>query len=301
VIKLARICRENDIDIIHAQYLRENYIAMISKLINPRVKVFFTSHFIMRNPAPIRFFNRLLSGLQAKVISVSEIGRKPLISNGYDPRKIEAIFNGVDLTTWTGRSASTLRSEFGLPDDRTVLLCSSRFAHDKGHEYLLRAIARLKVKAEGRFALVLSSDGPLLEDVKRQAKDLGLEEEVIFIGPRKDMKNVYDGADIYINSSEHENLSFAIIEALAEGLPVIATNMGGNPDIINDETGCGLLVEYGNAGELADAVLRLMDDSGLRDRLIERGAAAVRDKFNLDKMVGRTYNLYVKAVGGDKS
>lgn len=299
-IKLARYCRANKIDIIHAQYLRENYIAMISKILNPRVKVFYTSHFIMHNPVPIRFFNRVMSGLQSQVISVSEIGRKPLISNGYDPRKIEAIFNGVDLSIWSGRGDSTLRSELGIRNDEFVLFCGSRFAHDKGHKYLLNAAALLKQKAGGRFVLVLSSDGPLLEDVKQQAKGLKLDGDVIFIGSRKDMKNVYDGADVYINSSEHENLSFAIIEALAEGLPVIATNMGGNPDIINDETGCGLLVEYGDAPELAEAIYRLMNDPGLRDRLRERGAEAVRDKFNLDKMVGRTYNLYVKTTEGHK-
>ena len=85
-----------------------------------------------------------------------------------------------------------------------------------------------------------------------------------FIGFRKDIKNLYKGADLYVNSSQHEALSFLIIEAMAAGLPVIATDMGGNSDIVNDEAGCGMLVEYDNPDSMAVAIEVLSGGPGFR-------------------------------------
>ena len=86
---------------------------------------------------------------------------------------------------------------------------------------------------------MLAGDGPLLEERKAQAKELGLDDCVKFIGFRKDIKNLYKASDLYVNSSRHEALSFLIIEAMAAGLPVVVTDIAGNPDIVNDQTNCG--------------------------------------------------------------
>lgn len=140
------------------------------------------------------------------------------------------IFNAVDLDAWAGgRADSTLRAELGLDEDRFVMLCASRFAEDKGHKYLIDSVKRLTERTDRPFTLVLAGDGPLLEPTKAQVAELGLEDCVKFIGFRKDMKNLYKGSDLYVNSSQHEALSFLIIEAMAAGLPVIATDMGATP------------------------------------------------------------------------
>ena len=104
------------------------------------------------------------------------------------------------------------------------------------------------------------------------------------------------GSDLYINSSEHEALSFLIIEALASGLPVIATDMGGNSDIINSRTNCGLLVEYNNPESMAKGIFKLMEDDKKFAQFKLNAFKAVDDIFNLDKVVEKTYNLYVKSV-----
>ena len=128
-------------------------------------------------------------------------------------------------------------------------------------------------------------------------EDLGLSEDVIFTGFRKDMKNLIYGCDLYINASEHEALSFLIIEVLACGIPVIATDMGGNSDIINEETKCGILVKYNDPQGLAQAIAKVMDDKELRLTLGKNAQKAVREKFNLDKVVQETYNLYEESLG----
>ena len=155
---------------------------------------------------------------------------------------------------------------------------------------------RLTERTDRPFTLVLAGDGPLLEPTRAQVKELGLEECVKFIGFRKDMKNLYKGADLYVNSSRHEALSFLIIEAMAAGLPVIATDMGGNSDIVNDEAGCGLLVEYDNPDSMAAAMKRFLEEPDFLARCRENARKTIEDKFEIHKMCRATYGVYEKAL-----
>lgn len=296
--KLARLCKKLDIDIVHAQYLRENYIALFSRLFNKKTKVMYTNHFILVNNAVLRVWNRILSPLQESIIAVCNNGKKMMIRNGVDGSKIKVVFNGVDPEFWGEPVKSTMREEFGIGEDEFVMFCGSRFAYDKGHEFLINAIAELKKITNTKFRLVLANDGPLLEQRKQQVKDLGLEKDIIFIGFRKDMKNLISGSDLYINSSQHEALSFAIIEVLAAGLPVVATDMGGNGDIINDETKCGMLVQYNDSKGLANTMKEIMDNPRLQAELRQNALKAIRERFSIDNMVTQAYNLYIKAVEG---
>lgn len=295
--EISALCRKLSIDLIHTHYLRENYIALLSRIFNPSVKVVYTNHFILKNDLATRLSNRMLTSLEARTIAVCNRGREMLVHNGFSRKKVEVMFNAVDPAYWRQPVESTLREEYGISKDESVLLCASRFAHDKGHAYLVNALAELSRITDKPFKCVLAGDGPLLEDIKKQVDKLGLQNKVIFTGFRSDIKNLFYGSDIYINSSEHEALSFLILEALASGLPLIATDMGGNSDIVNTDTDCGLLVEYGNALELAEAIKSLMDDGKLRESLRQNALKAVEDRFNLDKMVEKTYNLYESVIG----
>ena len=290
--EISVLCRKLSIDVIHTHYLRENYIALLSRFFNPSVRVIYTNHFILKNDFVTRVSNCILTALESRVIAVCNRGREMLVQNGMNRNKIEVLFNAVDPSYWKQPVESNLREEYGISRDEFVLLCASRFAHDKGHSYLVNALAELSAITDKPFKCVLAGDGPLLEDVKKQVEQLGLGNKVVFTGFRSDIKNLFYGSDIYINASEHEALSFLILEALASGLPLIATDMGGNSDIVNADTGCGILVKYGNARELAEAIKSLMNDEKLREGLKENALKAVDDRFNLDKMVEKTYNLY---------
>lgn len=294
--ELSRLCRRLGIDLIHTQFLRENYIALLSRVFNPGVRVMYTNHFIMANNLAQRICNRVLTRLEANIIAVCNKGKAMMISNGVNRKRISVIFNGVDPDFWGDRVESTMRKEFGIDQDAFVLLCASRFAHDKGHRFLINSVAELKKLTDKKFKCVLANDGPLLEERKQQAASLGLTGDIIFTGFRKDVKNLIAGSNLYVNSSEHEALSFAIIEMLAAGLPVIATDMGGNDDIINGETNCGILVKYDDSRALAEAIIKVMDSEELQKDLKENALKAIKEKFNLDKMVKETYNLYMDSV-----
>lgn len=294
--ELAALCRKLSIDLIHTHYLRENYVAMLAQLFGSKAKVAYTNHFIARNNFAARLSNRLMNPLESGVIAVCNRGREMMISNGVAASKIRVLFNAVDPELWGIREPSTLRGEFGIPEDAFVILCASRFAHDKGHRYLVRTMAKLKESNSRKFKCVLAGDGPLLEEIKQMAVEMGLEQDILFIGFRKDIKNLFNGSDLYFNSSEHEASSFLILEALASGLPVIATDMGGNNDIINDRNGCGVLVKYEDAESTAGEIRRIMDDEGLQAVLGRNALKAVQENFNLVKMANQTYNLYEEFI-----
>ena len=294
---LAGLCAEWDIDLVHCHYLREHYTALLAKKYNKKIRVVYTNHFVMANDFITRLSNRWLDRRQDQMIAVCNKGREQLMANGWRGERIQVIFNAVDPAVWAGdRSESTLRAELGLPEDRFVMLCASRFADDKGHKYLIDSVKRLTQLTDRPFTLVLAGDGPLLEPARAQVRELGLEEQVRFIGFRKDIKNLYKGSDLYVNSSRHEALSFLIIEAMAAGLPVIATDMGGNSDIVNDETGCGLLVTYDDPDSMASAMKRFLEDPDVGARCRANALRTIEEKFEVHKMARATYDVYEKAL-----
>ena len=295
---LAELCRKWDIDVVHCHYLREHYTALLAKKYNDKIRVVYTNHFVLANDAFTRFTNRRMDKRQDQMIAVCNRGREQLIANGWSGDRIQVIFNAVDPAAWAGsREDSTLRAELGIPADRFVMLCASRFADDKGHEYLINSVARLRELTQVPFTLVLAGDGPLLEPVQEQVKLLGLEQYVSFVGFRKDIKNLYKGADLYVNSSQHEALSFLIIEAMAAGLPVIATDMGGNSDIVNPESGCGALVVYDDPDSMAGAMKRFLEDPEYLARCRENALRTIEEKFEVHKMARATFGVYEKALG----
>ena len=300
LFRSAALCGEWDIDLIHCHYLRENYIALLAKRYNKKVRVVYTNHFILANDLVTRISNRLLDKRQDRMIAVCNKGREQLIANGWSADKIQVVHNGVDLSAWSGtRTDSTLRAELGIPENRFVMLCASRFADDKGHSYLIRSVKALQGLTQVPFTLVLAGDGELLEPTKALCSQLGLDSDVVkFIGFRKDMKNLFKAADLYINSSRHEALSFLIIEAMAAGLPVIATDMGGNSDIVNDDAGCGLLVEYDNPDSMAGAMKVMMEEPDFLAQCREGARRTIEEKFEVNKMAAATFRVYEKAVNG---
>lgn len=294
---LGKLCNEWNIDIIHCHYLREHYIALLAKRYKKNLHVVYTNHFVMANDAVTRLSNRFMDRKQDQMIAVCNKGKAQLVENGWKPGGIEVIFNAVDPAVWAGdRSESTLRAELGIPEERFVMLCASRFADDKGHKYLVNSVKRLTELSSVPFTLVLAGDGPLLEETKAQVDSLALNEQIKFIGFRRDIKNLYKAADLYVNSSQHEALSFLIIEAMAAGLPVVATDMYGNSDIVNDETKCGLLVEYDNPDSMAVALKCMMEDPAFLAECRQNSLKAVDERFEINKWAAATYKVYEKAV-----
>ncbi len=303
---LARICKKNKIDIIHAQYPRENYIAILSHLFYRKTKIVFTSHLILDDVGLVRrFLNKLFTKFDSKIISVCNYGKKLLVHNGYPSKKIKVVYNGVETqeNEYQGQNELAqlavpidLKEQLGIDKDTFVITTVARISSEKGIELLIDSAKELEAMTSQKFAFVIAGDGDLMPEMKKRVRDKNLENKVFFVGYRSDLEKIFSCADLYVCPSKTEAMSFSILEAMRSGLCVVATNVGGNPEIITEENNCGCLVPYGNALALASEIKRFSEDRPLREKCSENAKRAVCKTFNLDKTAIDTLEIYKKIL-----
>jgi glycosyltransferase involved in cell wall biosynthesis len=136
-------------------------------------------------------------------------------------------------------------------------------------------------------------DGPLRDDLTAQAARLGITERVRFLGVRSDVPELLSGSDIFALTSVSEAASLTLLEAMASRLPVVVTDVGGNPELVRGGVD-GLLVPRGDAAATAKAISTLLDDRALAGRMGASGAARVAEVFRLERTIGRYYDLYAE-------
>ncbi len=294
---LARICRENKIDIIHVQYPKELYIALFSRLLCKRkIKIVFTSHLTYEDGLSRRFSNRLVASHADRIISICTSGKEQLCQNGYPRKKISVIPYGI-VPNDREKIKSEIRKELGISDDIFVISTLARFHASKGLEFLIDSIEKLCKIIKRDFVLLVAGEGELFEEIKIKVEEKGLSDKVKLLGFRKDAYNILFGSDLYVNSSmSHESLSLAILEALNVPLPVVATNVGGNSDIVNDETGCGKLVEYADTTAMAQAIRMLAEDASVYEECRTNCAKTIREKFNPERIYNEIFEVYTNLI-----
>lgn len=289
--KLAQLVKREGFDVIHAQYPRENYIAILAKAFGCKAKIVFTSHLIMDQPQPWKLLNRIFTPKNHAVLTVCTHGRQVLEKNGVAKDKIHVVFNGVDADAIPPRDRSVL-SEFGIGEEEKVVSILTRFSGEKGVPFLLRSIAKLKEKTSVPFRLLLVGDGPDFERDKAMIPQLGIEDRVVLTGYRTDTPRLLAASDIYLNSSSSEAMSFAILEALGAGLPLVVTEVGGNPELVNTGKVSGLMAPYGDEDAYAAAIARLLEDDGLRSQYASAAREKARNEFSIDHFLNELYKIY---------
>ena len=258
----------------------------------PGLRVVFTDHFTRRVGPVWRLLYRHFTPQNHRCIAVCQEGRDVLIANGCDRAKISVIYNGIEPGPPPRRSDS-LRRELGLDDETFLILCLARFDPEKGLGFLVDSLARLKQTAKRPFCCAIAGDGPLMEEIRARAKAAGLDRELRLLGYRTDVPELLASSQLYVCSSEcNEALSFAILEAMNAGLPLVVTDVGGNRDLAETEGVCGSVLPYGDTEGFAAAIQSLMEDEALRTAR----AAAAREKaerrFDLNKLALEVYRSY---------
>lgn len=282
--KIFNFCKKNNIDIIHTQFPRENYLAIISKFFGCKAKVVYTSHINIKNNFIWKVTNSILTKKNSGIIAVCNSVKYLLISNKYPKDKIQVIFNGVQY--------NENYNSFSIENDTFVFVTLARLSLEKGILFLLESIKVLSTMTNKPFRLILAGDGPMEEEAKLYVKNHNLTKFVDFLGFCSNPKEILNKGNVFVNSSQSEALSFAILEAMAEGLPVIATNVGGNPDIINTNTNCGILVTFNNSLEMAEAMKKLIDDKELYNTLSKNSHNVIKSTFNIEQTINKTFKLY---------
>ena len=148
----------------------------------------------------------------------------------------------------------------------------------------------------GKYKFILTGDGELYGKIKEKAEALGLHNDIIFTGYRNDIKNILKSSDIFVSHSISESFGISVLEAIASGLPVIATDSGGVHEIISDKFKNGLLIDYGDKKKFTEGLLKLIKSRELRNLYASHGYEILQELFNLDKTVEETYNLYMNCL-----
>lgn len=237
------------------------------------------------------------------VLANAEAVRERLVADGYEPRRIDVIRNGIVFDSFDRRAdRPRMREQLGLPPAAPVVAVLSRLSKAKGIDYFLEAAALVARRhPAARFLIVgdCSADAAGASyrvSLEKSVERLGLGGRVVFTGFRCDVPALLSVVDVSVLPSLSEGLSNVVIESMAAGVPVVATAVGGNPELVAD-AGTGFLVPARDAAGLARAVDRLLSDPQMAARFGEAGRRRAEERFSLAAMVRATESLYVDLVG----
>jgi glycosyltransferase involved in cell wall biosynthesis len=251
-------------------------------------------------PVKTRLLRRLERALGRRthcIVTVSETVKRDLVEYGVaSADRIAVVPLGIDLEPFltSVRHSGKFRAGLGISDASPLIGIVGRIVPIKDHRLFCDAARLIATRQPGaRFVVV--GDGVSRTEIERYADTLGLTPRVVFTGWRRDLPDVYSDLDVLVITSRNEGTPVAAIEAMASRCPVVATRVGGVPDLIEDGT-AGLLVSYGDAAELSETVLRLLKDRRLIERLTATAQARVRAAFTCTRLVSDIASLYERLL-----
>jgi len=300
--QIREIVRGEQVQLVHSHgYKSDMYSYLACRRLG--VPMMATCHLWTRQTPAIRVYEFIDGWLLRRfdaVVAVSDVIAEDARRAGISAAKISTINNGIDLVPFA--SATPALAEEIKKGDRLLIGTVGRLVSQKGVDYFLRAAcAVLNEMPEALFAVV--GDGPDRGKLERLAKELGIEEHVVFTGSRADMPHVYASFDVFVLASLDEGLPMAVLEALASNRAVVATQVGAVPKVIvSGQT--GMLVKAADVPGLADAILVLLRSPELRARLGRSGSALVHKQFSsrvMSQEYLRLYEQLLSATGAVQS
>ena len=241
--------------------------------------------------------------LADRILVNAESIREWLLEQGYQDSKIIVIRNGVDMSLYAGRTNSShVRRDLGIADSSPIVVMIARLNPQKGVDDFIKAASLLRLShPDVRFLIVgaklqfqegvFSHDREYLQELKQLAADLGVGEHVIFAGHRTDTPEILAQAAISVLPSHSEGLSNTLLESMAAGVPTVATNVGGNPELVKDQVN-GILIPVKSPEHLAQAMRAILDDPQLARRFGHEAKIMATEGFSLEKMTADTQALY---------
>lgn len=228
-----------------------------------------------------------------RLLSVSSrLAEKMSAAVGIPLERITVIRNGVDFSRFGSVSRADARTALGIDEDELVIGHVGRLVPVKDQASLVQAAAHLRDRGV-RFRVLLAGDGPLRETLDQQVGKLNLGAHVYFLGHRSDVERLFAALDIYVLCSRSEGMPNTVLEAMASGVPVVSTNVGGADELIVPER-TGSLVPAGQADQLADALECLVAAASLRRSMGQAARTRAREVFSLSTMTSAYEDLYLR-------
>jgi glycosyltransferase involved in cell wall biosynthesis len=287
---LRRLIRSEQYDIVHLHTKRAHTLSLwlprgpqcpkyvvTRRMDYPETKSWYTRY----------LYNRRVDG----VVAISRVIMKLLTEAGVERDRIRLIHSGIDPERFVHCAAAVTEREAVA-----VVGIVAALEERKGHRYLFEAAAALKRRGH-KIKYLVAGEGPARRQLEERVKALNLADEVRFCGFVSDAPDFLSQIDIFILPSLYEGLGVAVLEAMAAGKPVIASRVGGLPELVADgET--GLLVAPKNVEGLAEAIARLADDESLARAMGKKGAALARANFSLERMAVQNEAYYYELIDG---
>ncbi len=285
---LMKFCRSEQVDILHAHSGIDSWIGGIAAKFAgvPAVR---TRHlFLPLKYNPINFVHYLFD----RFFALGETMRTMLVDEcGFPPEKVINIPTGIDFSSFTPRhSKQEMRSMLGIADDVFVVLTVAVIRGVKRHDVALRAFKILRTKFSNSVFLI-AGEGPMRPDMERLTAELGIHDSVRFLGHRSDVADLIGAADVMLLTSRSEAQSQALTQSIGLGLPVVATAVGGVPEVVLHEK-TGLLVPPDDPERTASALLRIAEDPAFAATLSAQGRMHAKQHYSLEVMLDRSEAVY---------
>lgn len=295
VRSLAKFLESEKVDILHTHLYWAGLLGVLSKFIHKRTTIALMRH----HTSVVRMLgtrvhlaaDKWMAERADRVMTVSEAARRYMLETDCIRRDdVEVVYTGFDfekLAPDEGKRAGA-RSEFGFTADDVVIGYVANVVPGKGHVQLLKAFGR--IREEVPTAKLLFTGRGMTDEVREAAGQFP-EGIVVFGGWRDDVSGPLNAMDVFVQPSLSEAFSQVLVEAMGVALPVVATRVGGAEEVITNEEN-GILIDPGKPSEIADAVLRVLGDDVLREKIKINARASAEARFGADAMVDRLFGLY---------
>jgi glycosyltransferase involved in cell wall biosynthesis len=295
LLRLARLLRRDKFTVLHAHDLWASLLGVPAAWL-ARTPVVISSR---RYLADLEWYtpwrNRVLRciyRLSTVVLVNAQAVREGLVGRDkLAPEKIRVVYNAVDVERFAGARRNRAKLLPNIPERaKAIAVLANMYSRVKGHACLISA-ARIVCASWPDVFFLLIGDGRERPALEAQAREAGLDKNVVFAGPRTDVPELLACCDLSVLPSEAEAFPNALLESMSAGLPVVATAVGGNKEIIQNGTN-GFLAAPGNPEALAAAILRVIDDPRLAKKLASAGQEDMRMHFSFDRLLAELDRLY---------
>lgn len=287
---VVRIITKNGIDLLHTHGYRSDITGFAAARI-AGIPVVSTVHGWTPISLKLRGYeslDRFFLKRFDRVLCVSRRLHDEFAAKGMQPERLLCLPNAVSVPDLAPERRHAARKELGIPATEKLIITVGRLSPEKGLDILLTAFAALP---ETNVRLVIVGDGPLLSGLIHQAGLLGVREQVTFTGFAADVGRYYAAADLFVLSSLTEGTPMALLEAMAWGLPVVATAVGGVPDILQDNVN-GCLVKAGNAEALAAAMAGVLGDGERAQKLGSAARTTIQERYAAKRWAREVESIY---------
>jgi glycosyltransferase involved in cell wall biosynthesis len=294
--QMAGIVRDRKIDLTLCNFVKDVRLMGMAHKFTGGNKIVWTPGV---NLAKKSFSHKwMFSDFVDQVLVPSKYLRDEIAASGYiEQSRFEVIPIGIDDSIWQGnkeKGREFLRKRYNLPDKAFVCLTSGRFVKQKGHVYLVEA-ARVLVRDYDNMFFLLLGDGPLQAKLQEQIKNYDLADRFVFCGLLENHQRAVFGADLYIHPAIIEPYGIVLVEAMAASLPIVATRVGGIPEVVaEDET--ALLVDAANPEQLTKGIERFYNDLSLRDKFGRAGYERFDRLFRMETMIDKIEQTLIEVA-----